>query len=550
MNRCPHCGGTHGSDNHFCAVTGRPIDFGPRLLGQTILDRFKVVTILGEGPIGIVLEVEDIASGRRLAAKMLHPYFARNASAVGRFLSEAQRVGTLGCPYIAAVVETGRDTGAAPTVIRELMVGECLEARIERLGQLPITEAMRFAREIIIALGRAHESDVLNLDLSPADIFLSRQDGTEVVKIVDFGEAHLKATLQPEDGEDLPSRDYFAPEQRRKGWESDRRADLYAAGAILYEMVTGEVPARIPSPANSLRNDLDTRLAAVIHKALAALPDNRYQSAAEFLAAIDDVGRAGPGKPATQVAKPTPSASPAPAPVPPSAPVAAVSPVSAARPAIAQPEKIEKLPEQEPAEQPSVIVDMPEMEKRFPLLYSKKLRVAIAVVAAVIVVVVVAVVLGIGLGGKPAQKAAPPPPPANVTIEIKVVPPGASVTLDGRRIAGNPAKIEVAPDNQFHVVKARAEGYEPLERDVKFDASKAVTIELIEIVQPDSKPATDTGAEVAKPEEPTPEPEVVETPKTKPAPKVTPRPPAAKKPPAGDKPKQKKGGFSTSNPYG
>jgi eukaryotic-like serine/threonine-protein kinase len=287
MSRCPHCGGNHGADNHFCPVTGNPIELGPRLIGQMLLDHFHVVTILGEGPTGIVLEVEDVRTKQRLAAKLIHPQFTRQGNTADTFLAEAERAGKLDCEHIATVVETGRDTGAAPAVVRELMVGRCLEEVIEDSDRMQAADAVRITRDSLRALDAVHRAGLANLDLSPADIFLDQSSGRVVTKLVDFGEGPIKTGLTLPEGDEPESHAYYAPEQRRKGFQADQRADVYAAGAVLYHMLTGQPPARIPSPVNSKRKDIEPKLAAVVHKSLAAAPDNRYQSAGEFLAALD-----------------------------------------------------------------------------------------------------------------------------------------------------------------------------------------------------------------------------------------------------------------------
>ena len=127
MTICPHCGQTHGPENHFCGVTGQPLDLGPRLLGQVLLDRFEIKALVGEGPLAVVLRAADRREGNKdVAVKMLHPRFSRDAAATERFLTEARRVGELGHPNLVPVLGVGRDPGGAPVVIREYLNGVCL----------------------------------------------------------------------------------------------------------------------------------------------------------------------------------------------------------------------------------------------------------------------------------------------------------------------------------------------------------------------------------------------------------------------------------------
>jgi serine/threonine-protein kinase len=612
MSRCPHCGGTHNADNHFCPATGSPIDLGPRLVGLTLLDHFRVVTILGEGPTGIVLEVEDLRSQKRLAAKLIHPQFTRQGNAAERLLAEARRAGSLGCPHIAQVVEVGRDTGAAPTIVRELMVGECLQEIFDRSDRLPLLDAIRITREILIALRAIHKVGLVNLDLSPADVFLDRSSGTVVTRLVDFGEGVFKQDLRLPDGEEPDSHQYFAPEQRRKGAKADARADLYAAGAILYHALTGAPPARIPAPVNSVRKEVEPKLAAVIHKSLAASPDNRYQQADDFLAALEEAAARLAAAPAPVAAPAAPVAAAVPnskqtllqaplAPVAPAAPAAtpavaanvpeaaraapspaaAVSPIAETAP-IATPEH-ELESRREELEQPSVIVDMPEVASA-----GRKRKLVVFGVAAALAAAVAAVA-GLLLFGEKQPEFPPPAEVELIEITILVTPGDAVVNVDGSIVTGDPRVIRVEPGGPLHNISAKAEGYEPLEKDVRFDVSKTVELSMSKVVgpkadasavaeddTPDVEEIKEPAAVAAEPvAEPAPEPPAVEEipapepPAAKPVSAVKPpaqKPPAqkppAQKPPAVEKPKpppedakpatkpKKKGGFDTSNPYG
>jgi serine/threonine-protein kinase len=296
MPRCPHCGDSHGPEIHFCSSTGQPLDLGPRLIGQVLLEGFEVVSFLGEGPVGAVLEVERMEGDRphRYAAKMLHPRYASDDVGVARFLSEAALAGTTGSPYVASVLATGRDTGGAPLVIREYMEGSSLDAYIEEHAPLPVTLAIRICRQVLEGLEAAHEAGVGNFDLSPGDVFLvEAEDGQVDVKLVDFGEAHLKHALA---GEAVArSSPYFAPETGAN--DADERVDLWATACILYQMLTGKLPfgespdwkkdrPRPAPPVRQLRQEVDRLLEAVLQKALSLDPSRRYQNAGSFEAAL------------------------------------------------------------------------------------------------------------------------------------------------------------------------------------------------------------------------------------------------------------------------
>jgi len=302
---------------------------------------------------------------------MLHPRFARDREAVRRFLAEAEQAGSTGHPHIAAVMATGRDTGGAPLVVREYMEGESLDAVITREGPLPVPEAIRIARQILDGLAAAHTADVANLDLSPGDVFLVDEGGRErQVKLVDFGEAHLKEAVGGEATE--RSGPYFPPERTREGLV-DEMADLWATACMLHQLLTGDLPfgespdwtgtkVRSAPGARASRKEVDRLLEAVLLKALAVDSERRYPDAASFEAAL---ARASGDRPSLtpSMPPPAPRASAPPPMMPPprtaeevaqSASPPAMSPAPiAALPAEPEPLKPSTAPAPQPATQPS-----------------------------------------------------------------------------------------------------------------------------------------------------------------------------------------------------
>ena len=185
-------------------------------------------------------------------------------------------------------MEVGRDTGAAPTVIRELMTGECLEHLIDENGPLPADRAIGIIRQILIALQAIHDAGLVNLDLSPADVFMAHSREGQIAKLVDLGEHHLKHDLVLHEDEEIESRNFWAPEQYNSREQSGPLSDIYGAGAILFYMVTGHVPDR-RTPIRDAVAQLDKGLGGLIHKAMRAAPENRFQSAYEFILALDNL---------------------------------------------------------------------------------------------------------------------------------------------------------------------------------------------------------------------------------------------------------------------
>jgi serine/threonine protein kinase len=391
-----------------------------------------VLGIIGSGPIGIVLEVEDIATKVHYAAKLIHPRFTRmDLEASERLMVDMKRVALIDSPYLAKIITVDRDSGTAITCIRELMRGECLAARIEQVGQFSLRASISIIREILLALSAIHAENILNLDLSPADVFLSTTKKGIIVKLVDIGERHVKQ-LASECLPDLDSKKYYAPELFDKSRQPNHRADIYSVGAIFYHMLTGQAPTGQPTPIETRRKDVPTALAQMVMKALSPTSSNRFHNAEEFIHTLDAVDWDHPPQTADQINQP-------------------------------------KSFEEEPA---SIIVEMPEI--RFSRLK------AVLWIAAVVLLVSGAAWFTFnsdyGIGTKS---------PEHVEITIDTTPKTASITVDGKRIRGNPAVVRVPMDTKLHTISAKSEGFEPIERDIKFNNSKTIKLELMEIVQQD-----------------------------------------------------------------
>ena len=471
MNRCPHCSQNHAATNHFCPVTGLPIPLGARLVSTRLLDKYVIVQILGEGPVGIVLEVEDTISKNRYAAKVIHPMFTRDPSIAQSFINDVTRVQSVACENIAGVVQVGRDAGAAIVVIRELMTGECLADRLGQVGRFSLPAAVTVTREILTALNAIHQASVINLDLSPSDIFLIAGPNGSLVKMLDIGERHIKAAM-PSDVSRPESYNYFAPEQLDKSRQPNFRSDFYAVGAILYQMLTGSAPSGIPAPVESIRADSPPDLARITAKALEATPNHRYQSAVEFIHDLDSINW-NPGASRRELHDVAAS----------TAPRAALSATGGNTGAAAA---------SVPAA--SVIVEMEEIAPS-----SSKTRI-IAIIAIILLLSGVAAAFFSLRTGDPDVAETP----TFVEITIETVPPDAVVYADGKRVSGRPSIVHVTADAVLHTIAVKADGYESLERDVRFDTSKVVKIELMEIIQPDEPqggrvPPTSTSSPTVSP---------------------------------------------------
>ncbi len=271
------------------------------LPGGTRVGGFVIRGKLGAGGMGVVYRARDERLGRDVALKLLPPHLAADPVRLGRFLREARSAASVLHPNVAAVFELGE--GDPPYIAMELVEGEALRARLAR-GPLPVEAAHRVALEIAGGLAAAHAKGIVHRDLKPENVMLAAAGGS---KLVDFGLARLtdgatstvSATpLLTESGLVVGTPRYMAPEQALGG-EVDVRADVYAFGLVLFEMLTGApIDPTVPAPwradvARKLAAPVAPGLADVIGGCLAWDPAQRHESGAALVAALTAAERRG-----------------------------------------------------------------------------------------------------------------------------------------------------------------------------------------------------------------------------------------------------------------
>lgn len=269
----------------------------------TRLGPYEVISPLGAGGMGEVYRARDTRLGRSVALKVLPFQHASSPDSLARFDREARAISALAHPHICALYDVGSTEGV-PYLVMELLEGETLAERLAK-GPLPVGEALRLGAQIADALAAAHRSGIVHRDLKPGNVVLTRSGP----KLLDFGLAKLREepasaeasrleTAAPlpltSAGTVLGTVPYMAPEQL-EGREADARADLFALGAVLYEMVTGrrafagESPASViaavlrsePAAMSTLAPGTPPGLERFVATCLAKNPDERWQSAAD-----------------------------------------------------------------------------------------------------------------------------------------------------------------------------------------------------------------------------------------------------------------------------
>src|SRR5688572_2145136 len=267
-------------------------------LSTALADRYRVERELGAGGMATVYLAHDIKHDRAVAIKVLHPDLGA-ALGAERFLTEIKTTAKLQHPHILPLLDSG-DAAGLLYYVMPVMTGETLRGRLIRERQLPIPEAVRIAREVASALDYAHRQGVIHRDIKPENVLL--HDGQALV--ADFGIAlavqQAGGARMTQTGLSLGTPSYMSPEQAMGERTIDARSDIYALGALTYEMLAGDPPftgstvqaivARVlsekPTPLRTLRETVPPAVEHAVLTALAKLPADRFENAKQFADAL------------------------------------------------------------------------------------------------------------------------------------------------------------------------------------------------------------------------------------------------------------------------
>lgn len=268
---------------------------------QRRIGKYEIVEKLGSGGMGVVYRAVDKQLGREVAIKTLTQGISGHPDMLARFYEEGRKMGRLIHPHIVTIHDLGDDNGV-PYIVMECVKGESLDTLIRAQNLLPMIDRIRIIEEVCSALGCAHSNNVIHRDVKPANIFV-QPDGK--AKLIDFGIArHEKRgqelSLTRED-HIIGTIPYIAPE-RLKGRTIDGRSDIFSAGIVLYQLITGQLPfsgedyvlmQKIMNephpPISSITRNYPQGVDAIVDKALAKSPDDRYQTAEEMAGDLNSI---------------------------------------------------------------------------------------------------------------------------------------------------------------------------------------------------------------------------------------------------------------------
>ena len=279
--------------------------------GDVIADKYEFIKVIGSGGMGYVVSATHVELGHQVALKFLRPELLVHRDLVARFAKEARTAVMIKSEHVARVFDVGTLPDAGPFIAMELLEGQDLGRVVSERGSLPVETAIDYILQACEALATAHSLGIVHRDIKPENLFLSRSvPGVDVIKVLDFGISKLEMPEpQPPQRSRRPtvrstsavgSPTYMSPEQIRAVDGVDARADVWALGCVLYELLSGapafdatsltqraaKILERQPAPLRSLKGDLPPDLEWVIGHCLGKDPAKRFQNVGELAAAL------------------------------------------------------------------------------------------------------------------------------------------------------------------------------------------------------------------------------------------------------------------------
>ncbi|HLA09050.1 MAG TPA: protein kinase [Pyrinomonadaceae bacterium] len=304
MKICPKCGTEYPDTTTLCPADGNALErTGDSLVGKTLAGKYRIEEKISEGGMGGVYRGTHVLMDKTVAIKVLHPSLAADEKIVARFSREARAASRISHPHALSVTDFGEDEAGVVFLVMEYLSGRTLKEVVREDGPMPLKRAVEIIKQVGGALDAAHEQGVVHRDLKSDNVMLLTTNSGDYAKVLDFGIAKIK---EPDDGYDaaltapdlvIGTPQYMSPEQCSQSQDIDARSDIYSLGIILYEMLVGHLPFTGPSPTAIMmkqlqeaapsvhdeRPDLPEVMGMIIKRAMAKLPENRYQKVSEMV---------------------------------------------------------------------------------------------------------------------------------------------------------------------------------------------------------------------------------------------------------------------------
>lgn len=289
------------------------ISDAPFIIGEEIAGRYAIERAIAEGGMGLVFAARHADLDELVAIKFLKPEFARQPEIIGRFAREAKACTKIKSEYVAKVLDVGVNPTRGPYIVMEYLEGEDLSELLARDGKLPPERAVELILQCCEALAQAHALGIIHRDIKPENLFVVKNESAvPTLKVLDFGVSKTALTGKIFGNELSVAKTqsllgtplYMSPEQLRGKIDIDPDSEVWAVGAVLYELVTGEAPftgntvtevcasvlETIPRPPIERAPQVMPELQAVIMKCLEKTPTNRYKTIAELAVALQPFG--------------------------------------------------------------------------------------------------------------------------------------------------------------------------------------------------------------------------------------------------------------------
>jgi serine/threonine protein kinase len=517
---CPFCGKQHDPGTLVCPMTGLSLRFSDpdRAVGQVIGGKYRLSRLIGRGGMGTVFEAVNVQLDKRVAIKILLPESAHIEQVTERFKREARSAASIGHENIVDVYDLDTTEDGVVYIVMELLAGCDLADVLKNDRCINVERACTLGLQAARALGAAHERGIIHRDMKPENIFLTRKQSGEVVKIVDFGIAMIKEhgslSRLTTDGILLGTPYYMSPEQARGSKELDHRVDIYALGAVLFEALTGNVlfsgetyleviskhQIQPPPLLQERKPDLQVPggVENVIMKMLEKDPARRPPTMAEVEQALlpYSAERSAASQPAVDSRSDEFAAT------------------------MADTGRLEARDASQPDRLHTTPVQWEDAEPGRKLVRPRTIMIILGIVLIFVASALIAMtalnrgsknqestkvaypISSVPIGKKTGAKA-----PKKIELSVEVSPAEAVIRLNGRALDGNPVKLELDASSEPANLTAEAKGYVTKEETLKLDRNHSLALTL-------EKEAAKTKAPADKPKDKGGEPGDSET-KTK-----------------------------------